>query len=477
MPYNFPQIKVDNSINFAWVSPTRKHIFVLSGAEILKISLDKSQSVSVLLTLESPAISAIYNNEDDSLVLLARTKISVIDTNRWIIRKELDLSEEQVHLLQDVREDLLWITTIPSVWEPRVRTKSKFQYVVGTPGLILVIDLSSGKVVSSQERDVTRGQYLSQFLSSVTDSLSLTPLSSLVSLVSSSLSCSFIRSSIRDIVIHKTKLLILTADGDLWQVSRKTSGAMKTLELTEVVTVCQVGHEVTLLTRDGAVYCLDLNTNKDSVIGKSVGLKTTGNMSDVLQRQVQTLSRVGAAASEVQGRLEQIKLYQQLSQRSLETLGEIFRFQPEFNASLNLLQVTFGVKEKSLHLSGEHWFLKIDVTGGATEQRTSLRVTFPELVTSATENISASLNLSKMRMRTGALQVSGYLVFNPECPGTAGGGRCHLPAVKVAETSIEVENSTSGQGEKGLMNTSIEEDEENFLLSLGLSKEVCPPAC
>merc|ERR1719219_1538139 len=170
------------------------------------------------MSLESPVISACYNNEDDSLVVLTRTKISVIDTNRWIIRQELSLSEEQVHLLQEVRADLVWITTIPSAWEPRVRTKSKFQYVVGSPSGILVIDISSGKAVSSPVRNVRRGQYLSQFLSSVTDNLSLTPLSSLVSLVSSSLSCSFIRSSIQEVVLHPAKILILTSEGEVWEV-------------------------------------------------------------------------------------------------------------------------------------------------------------------------------------------------------------------------------------------------------------------
>ena len=89
MPHNIPQIKVDNCISFAWLAPSRKHIFVVSGAEILKISFDSNQSVRVLLKLESPVISACYNNEDDSLVLLTRKKISVIDTNRWISRKEL----------------------------------------------------------------------------------------------------------------------------------------------------------------------------------------------------------------------------------------------------------------------------------------------------------------------------------------------------------------------------------------------------
>ena len=468
MPPTIPQIKVDNCISFAWLSPSRKHIFVVSGAEILKISFDRNQSVRVLLKLESPVISACYNNEDDSLVLLTNTRISVIDTNRWTIRKERDLSEEHVDLLQDISGDLVWMTTIPSVWEPRVRTKSKFQYVVGTPSLILLIDLASGKVVSSQERNVTRGQYLSQFLSSVTDSLSLSPLPSLVSLVSSSMSCSFIRSSIQDIVIHQSRLLILTADGDVWQVTRKPADTMKTLVVKEVVKICQVGHEVTLLTRDGAVYCLDLNTNKDSLIGKSVGLKTTGNVSEVLQRHVIMLNRVGAAATEVEGRLKQIQLYQQLTQRSKGNIGDIFRFQPEFNARLNLLQVTFGVKEESVNLTGKDWFLKIDVTSGASGQRTSLRVALPGLVTSATENISASLNLNKMNIRTGSLQVSGHLLFNPERSGTVGVSKCHLTAVKVAETSIEVESSRSGL---------VDEDEENFLLSLGLSKEVCPPAC
>ena len=114
--------------------------------------------------------------------------------------------------------------------------------------------------------------------------------------------------------------------------------------------------------------------------------------------------------------------------------------------------------------------VKLDVTSGASEQRTSLRVALPRRMTSETENISASINLNKMNIRNGSLQVSGHLLFNPERSGTAGVSKCHLPAVKVAETSIEVESSKSG-----LMDE--DEDEENFLLSLGLSKEVCPPAC
>ena len=468
MPYNIPQIKVDNSISFAWVSSSRKHIFVVSGAEILKISFDQNQSVRVLLNLESPVISACYNNEDNNLVLLTKTKISVIDTNRWIIRKELSLSEEQAHVLQEVRVDLVWITTIPSAWEPRVRTKSKFQYVVGTPTVIMLIDISSGKAVSSQERNVTRGQYLSQFLSSVTDSLSLTPLPSLVSLVSTSLSCSFIRSSIQDVANHRAKILILTADGDVWQV-RRTADTMKSLVLTEVVNVCQVGHDVTLLTKDGAVYCLDLGSNSDdsSLIAKTVRLKSSGKVSDVLQRQVETLNRVGAAAAEVERRLEQIQLYQQLSQRSLANIGEVFRFQPEFRAGQNLLWITFGVNEKGLNICGKHWFLKIEVTGGASDQKTSVRVTLPERLTSETEVISASLNLHKI-INTGSLQVGGFLIFSPEhSRPRARASKCHLPSVKVAETSLEVESRRSD----------INEDEENFLLALGLSKEVCPPVC
>ena len=52
MPHNIPQIKVDNSISFAWLSPSRKHIFVVSGEEILKISFDQNQSAKLLLKLE-----------------------------------------------------------------------------------------------------------------------------------------------------------------------------------------------------------------------------------------------------------------------------------------------------------------------------------------------------------------------------------------------------------------------------------------
>jgi len=457
-----PYIKTDNSISYAWISPDRKYIFIVSQDEILKINFIKPESKTSVLKFQSPVVSGWFNNEDRSLVLLTRKKICVIDIKRWTIRREVKLREEHVHLLQGVKDDHVWVTTIPSVWcsSSGARTKSPFLYIVGTPSVVLVIDIKTEKVVSKKERDLSRGQYLSQFLSCVTDSVHMTPLSSLVTLVSSSLSCSFIKSSLSDVVISRSQIVIQTVDGDVWAVSRKAAGKMKSLLMTKVSKLSLVGEVLTLITADGAVYCVD--PDKDSDCGDSIiitrpsKLKNNGKLSDVLQRKVETLNRVGASATEVDGRLEQIQVYQYLEQCSQQNIENFFTFETEFNASVNLLRIKFGLRENNLKFSGKVWFMKIDLT---SEVRTSLRIKLPEMFTSSTENISTSLHLNNFNNKCDSFQVSAYLIFHAEL-AKIGSRNIHMPAVKVAERIIPVNNCENQTNFNG---------EDNFLTALGKS--------
>ena len=449
---SIPYVKIDNCITCTWITPDRQFALVVSRDEILKISLRQKDSV-VVLQLRSAVVSAWLNNEDTSLVLLTRLDISVIDTNRWTVRKELKLPEEHVQTLQAAGDDKVWIAAIPSVWSSRVRTKSTFLYVVGCPSMVLVMDINTGKVFTRRERDLSRGQYLSQFLSLVTDSVQVTPLSSVVSLVSSSLSCSFIKSSLRDLVISRTSIVILAANGDVWKVPRMAANKTKSLLMTDVTKLCLLGEDLTMMTTDGSVYCLDLSNHNNSRVPVTMKLKKNENISEALKSQVKTLSRVGALASQVDLRLEQIQLYQYLLSTAQHADKKIFSFESELSASQKLLHVRLGLSETNFRFSGSDWFMKVELCSRPRHEKKSVRLTLPKIFSSSTEKISTCTSVD---MTGDSLQVRVYLIFHTEQDKTRA---VHLPAIKVAERDFELSTERDHS-----------EHEENFVRALGLSK-------
>ena len=450
-----PCFKVDNAILSTWTTD-RIFVFIVTQDEILKIHLTKLTR-NVLLKLEWPAVSAWVNHEDRSLVLLTRSKVSVIDTNRWTIVKELDLPDQYAQLVQSLENDQLWITTIPSFWSSRVKTKSKFLHVVGTPRLVITVDIETGKTFSSQERDLNRGQYLSQFFREVSDSVHMTPLSSLVTLVTRSLSCSFIKSSIHDVAISSSLVVILTVNGDVWRVPRRAASKTKTLVTTNVSSLSLRGEDLTVLKLDGAVFWMNLSSDNNDSGVSLLRTKKTGDISDLLFSQVETLRRLGSVASEVDLRLEQIQLYQFLQQNSLQQLQNFFTFDTELTGSQNLLHVRFGLKETNFKISGKSWFMRLELSSGAREQKRSLKLNLPEIFSSRSDPISTSTSVTVL---DGSLEVRVSLVFQPSLDRIATRS-LHLPSVLVAESEIEVRKCETDQTDF--------DHENNFLAALKLN--------
>ena len=394
--------------------------------------------------------------------VLDRLLAVIVSTEDWSVKEVYNCPYPQSDGVHNV-----WVCSLPSHWVSPgqlLHTTAAQLYVVTTGKTAVITD---GKTSCHKQLDChTRGQFLTQFISQAVPHLHISSLTSLASVLlkedSGEISCRFLFSSVKDMVVGKDMLAILTKEGEVWKMDSQSGQFMSKPLLSCVKLVTLVGEVLTAVTMDSVVYTVNMGQEEQVVGRRRRGLKVR-NKGDILERIVEeskTIGTLGQATAEKQEHLQQLRIFQQLLLADSAKL---------FLTELCVAAVNMFSNQKSLQLKfknvsdfkllGKFWSLKLDISLLSEKCTQSKTVPLPPSF-SGQDTVSCHIPLAAMAPEELPLSVSSHLVFRGDL---LGGGL--LPSLPLVTDKVTVLDMLSMSG-AGVGHRVVESDKEQFFRSL-----------
>eukprot|EP00090_Calanus_glacialis_P040044 TRINITY_DN69774_c0_g1_i1.p1 TRINITY_DN69774_c0_g1~~TRINITY_DN69774_c0_g1_i1.p1 ORF type:complete len:279 (+),score=115.10 TRINITY_DN69774_c0_g1_i1:33-869(+) len=261
-------LTISHPMKMAWVVADTLHILSAQGVQGVPIpTMDTEVSQSqpeLLVSFDHPAVASYLAGDMTSLVVvqdnqvLDRLEVVTVSTEDWSVKEVYNCPHPERGGGHSI-----WVCSLPSHWVSPgqlLHTTAAQLYVV-TAGKIAVI--TDGKTSCHKQLDChTRGQFLTQFISQAVTHLHISSLTSLASVLhkedSGEISCRFLFSSVKDMVVGKDMLAILTKEGVVWKMDTQSGQFMSKPLLCCVELVTLVGEVLTAVTRDSMVYTVNM---------------------------------------------------------------------------------------------------------------------------------------------------------------------------------------------------------------------------
>ena len=353
--------EIDDQILLSWVAPDNV-LYVVKSGGVTKCSGGGGGESAVWEDVAtfpgtSPALSAWLDSASGRVsVLFSGGRVAVLGPGDWTT-----LAECQLRGLGGGS----WVCAVPGPWLRHLtgRLVPAQLHVVAADSELMVVEVASGRQWARRRAAVSRGQFLAQFLSQSLPSVQLSSLCSTVSLLSPSLKCSFLQSSIRDIQTSGDQALVLTSCGDVWRICNKDLQLSQTRLLANAVGICLLGHVLTVVTRDGAVYTFgdgegggDLQHGDDKQ-----QQRVDGDVTKNIKLQAACLDTLANNSAKVDSKLGQVQAYQYFSSCSPETLGRVWVFSARVDSARAAIVCQLRLNSVNTRLEGRYWSLAVEV--------------------------------------------------------------------------------------------------------------------
>jgi len=312
----------------------------------------------------------------------------------------------------------LWVCLLPSYCLEQLDTNHPTTLgdvcVVGDGDKVVILDDGDSHKIQAQYH--TRGQFLTQFIPQ--HNTCITSLSSIASIihhqVSGDLSSRLLFSSVKDIVMGKDILAILTDVGEMWKMDSRTGQLISKPLLTCVMRISLVGEILTAVTMDSCVYVFDMTKSGESFSEKVVGLSVRKKQ-DILDNIVEESNKLESITnnlSVMKLRLEQLRTFNQLL---LIDFSDLFKMELTV-ASVDSFSTEKCIKVSVKNLSkyqllGKYWSLKLDIYLARDMSTLCKTVPLPSSF-SFQDTVSCLLPLTKFSDLP--LSVRSQLVFRDE---------------------------------------------------------------
>jgi len=473
-------LTTSHPMQMAWVVADTLHILSAQGVQAVPIpTMDKdtdnamdimevSQSQpELLVSFEHPAVASYLAGDMTSLVVvqdnqvLDRLVVVTVCTVNWSVKEVYNCPHPQ-------SGHPIWVCSLPSHWVlpgQLLHTTAAQLYVV-TAGKTAVI--TDGKTSCHKQLDChTRGQFLTQFISQAAPHLHISSLTSLASVLhkddSGEISCRLLFSSVKDLVVGKDMLAILTKGGEVWKMDSQSGQFMSKPLFSSVKLLTLVGEVLTAVTMDSVVYSVNMRQEEEVVGRQRRGLKVR-KKGDILERIVEeskTIGTLGQATAEKEEHLQQLRIFQQLLLADSAKLfltelcvEAVDMFSDQKSLKLNFKNVS------DLKLLGKFWCLKLDISLPSEKCRQSKTVPLPSSF-SGQDTVSCHLPLPALAPEDLPLSVRSHLVFRGHL---LGGGL--LPSLPLVTDKVTVLDMLRMSG-AGVGHRVVESDKEQFFRSLG----------
>ena len=351
--------EIDDQILLSWVAP-HNVLYVVKSGGVTKCSGGGESAVwedVATFPGTSRALSAWLDSATGRVsVLFSGGGVAVLGPGDWTT-----LAECQLRGLGDGGGS--WVCAVPGPWLRHLtgRLVPAQLHVVATGSELMVVEVASGRQWARRRAAVSRGQFLAQFLGQSVPSVQLSSLCSTVSLLSPSLKCSFLQSSIRDIQTSGDQAIVLTSCGDVWRICNKDLQLSQTRLLANAAGICLLGHVLTVVTRDGAVYTFGDGDGDLQLGDDKQQQRVDGDVTKNIKLQAARLDTLANNSAKVDSKLGQVQAYQYFSSCSPETLGRVWVFSARVDAARAVIVCQLQLRSVNTSLEGRYWSLAVEV--------------------------------------------------------------------------------------------------------------------
>lgn len=296
---------------------------------------DKLGEKEELYQFKAPAVSAWIDPAPGYLFIASPESITIVSTRDWRLKYEHELADSRD---KDGSKEI-WLCSVPGPWlhgytNNATITRPLIVFVIEKK--LTVMDVKTRRtwtrVLSSHQ---SRGQFLSQFISLSIPDVHVTSLAGSVSLLTRSLTCSFLQSEIRDVQFAKDMVIVLTSEGRVWRLQRHNLDLSQKCLISNARTISVSGRYLSVLTFDGGLYKFVLHEDEDdNPIGSNSRLEglnelAKNNISIRIQEQAASLEKLSDGTISVDMKIRQLQNYQYLYRSSKGDITKLLTFSTE----------------------------------------------------------------------------------------------------------------------------------------------------
>jgi len=368
-----------------------------------------SDKPSIKFQFKETIVSAWINDKDKVLSVLSTKSLTLISMCDWSL-----ISEHMFHDLNSMSpsEEPRWVCSVPGPWlsdhTDDMVTDGNLE-VMALNNCLKLFNVKQNQVSTIKcQRNETRGQFLSQFMMHFGLDAKVTSLSNVVSLLSTSLKCQYLNSSISDLQWSKTMVIILTTEGQVWRISRDGVQIKQVCLIQNASSICLHENQLFVHLQDGAVYKFDETNNEEF---SAIFNKVPGRGSKDANEQTKELQKLGEASSKLKEKVKQLQTYQFLLKCT--ELENIFVTTCDVDNRNGALMCQFKILSPKVELRGNFWSLKLETLSTSNQKVTSTSVSLPDALSSFTEPVIVHLKVPNEDPPSN-LNVRFYLNFKSE---------------------------------------------------------------